>query len=220
MNASAEWAREAFHVPKAQKIRAFLWNKNRIGDDITAPANGKNGQRAHQGRQRLRHPVASDEGREDRTGCLRIWKKCGARRSGTACSPACAAETWITTDACRSRNSAERGGTAYQLVGGLIGQRQCGHQQGLRERRGSLLGGDGFGRFHLRSRTAMAMAYAENIYCCKAEEESVRPLRTMIFIMMREGHGKNCNFAPMPTRAARLFCRACRNITSMLRVRR
>ena len=139
MNASevAEWAREAFHVPeKAQKIRAFLWNKNRIGDDITAPPreDGKNGAASS---SRSPTPTASrcsDEGREGPDGCLRIWKKCRARRSSTTCSSS-AAKTWITTDACRSRNSFEKETPPTSSSGGSSANASAGTSRASRTSR-------------------------------------------------------------------------------------
>lgn len=126
----AECALEAFHNPsKAERIREILWRQHRIGDDFDAPPNqdGKNG-----GSELISICKAYDIP-------LRVLKVDSA---GTheVFSSATAGHRHLLMIRSQDQNHTSElplrryyvdGHGRYALMGGLIGQRRCGHQQGF-----------------------------------------------------------------------------------------
>jgi hypothetical protein len=207
MNASevAEWAREAFHVPeKAQKIRAFLWNKNRIGDDITAPPreDGKNG-----GSELIK--VANAYGIPLRV--MKAEKAPGGLSANLEEMQSASEQDHLLLIRCQDLDHDRcvpltkffrEGDAAYQLVGGLIGQRECGHQQGFANVKGdtwAVTDSDGHKMFVQKDGKWQRRANMSPMYFSlqgTEEEQFTSLFRYMIFITKYgKAYEKNCNFS-------------------------
>lgn len=202
-----DWAREAFHVPEqAQKIRAFLWNKNRIGDDITAPPreDGKNG-----GSELIKVSNAYDIPLR----VIKAEKAQGGLSANLEVTQSASEEDHLLLIRCQDLDHdrcvpltryyyEEDSGTYYKLVGGLIGQRECGHQQGfanVADDTWAVTDSDGHKMFvHKNGKWERIANMSPMYFSLKGtdEEQFTSLFRYMIFITKYgKAYEKNCNFS-------------------------
>lgn len=203
-----EWAREAFHVPdQAQKIRAFLWNKNGIGDDITAPPreDGKNG-----GSELIKVANAYDiplrviraEKAEDQLSANLEETQSASGEQDHLLLIRCQD---LDHDRCVPLTRyfyEEDTATYYKLVGGLVGQRECGHQQGfanVAKDTWAVTDSDGHKMFVQKNGKWERRANMSPMYFTLEgtdEEQFTKLFRYMIFITKYgKAYEKNCNFS-------------------------